>query len=84
MAESNKTHCQNCAEKLISSNSCSLTTEWLTTKEAADYLKIPVGSLRNMTSNGQVPYFKLGNRNRYSLTELRKLLLGQKGVFYGN
>lgn len=81
---SSNVYCQNCSKELDSSSTCSLTTEWLTTQEAADYLKIPVGSVRNMTSNGQIPYHKLGNRNRYSLTELRKLLLGQRGVFYGN
>ncbi len=52
--------------------------EWLTTKEAAEYLRIPIGSLKNMTSNGQVLYYKLGRRNRYWLPDLRKLLLSEK------
>jgi excisionase family DNA binding protein len=58
--------------------------EWLTTEQAADYLGLSVASLRNMTSNGQVPYYKLGNRNRYRLPELRQLLLsGKRGSHYG-
>lgn len=52
--------------------------EWMTTAEAADYLRVSVGALRNMTSNGQVPYRKLGNRNRYNSDELRSLLSSQK------
>lgn len=64
----------------------SLTTEeWLDSVQAAAYLKISIGALRNMTSNGQLPYHKLGKRNRYRTEELRELLLSQKrGVSYGN
>lgn len=59
--------------------------EWLDSVSAADYLRISVGSLRNLTSSGQIPYYKFGRRNRYRVSELRNLLLGQKrGVFYGN
>lgn len=59
--------------------------EWLTTEQAADYLGLSVGALRNMTSNGQVPHYKLGRRNRYLVVELRQLLSSQKrGVSHGN
>lgn len=66
-------------------NQGSLTTEeWLTTEMAAKYLKVSIPSLRNMTSNGQIPFYKLGGRNRYLLSDLRKLLLSQKrGGFRG-
>lgn len=58
---------------------CSLKDrEWFTTEEAARYLGISSGSLRNMSSSGQVPYFKLGKRNRYRLDELRALLLANR------
>lgn len=58
--------------------------EILTTDEAAKYLKVSVGSLRNMTSNGQIPYYKLGGRNRYVREDLRKLLLAyRRGGFNG-
>ena len=63
----------------------SLTNEWLDTNQAAAYLKVSVGALRNMTSNGQISYYKLGNRNRYRMSELQSLLLSQKrGAIYGN
>jgi excisionase family DNA binding protein len=62
----------------------SLKTEWLTTSQAADYLGISVGTLRNMTSNGKIPYYKFGKLNRYRLPELRELLLsGKRGKSYG-
>jgi excisionase family DNA binding protein len=55
--------------------------EWLTTEEAAKYLRVSIGALRNMTSNGQVPYYKLLRRNRYRIEDLRNLLT-KKGGFY--
>ncbi len=66
--------------------SCSLKTEkMMSTREAADFLGIPVGSLRNLTSQGKIPYYKLGRRNRYSRNELTQLLLSNKrGGSYGN
>jgi excisionase family DNA binding protein len=54
-------------------NQISQSQEWLTTKEAAAYLRITIGTLRNMTSNGQVPYYKLIGRNRYRIEDLRSL-----------
>lgn len=57
---------------------------WLTSKEAANFLKISEATLRNMTSNGKIPYSKLGSSNRYSLNELNRLLLStQRGIPYG-
>ena len=53
-------------------------TNWLNTEQAAHFLGIPVGSLRNMTSNGRIPYYKLGRRNRYRLSDLHELLLSEK------
>jgi excisionase family DNA binding protein len=52
--------------------------EWLTTEEAATFLRVTVGSLRNMTSNGQVRAYKLGRRNRYLMDELNELLFSSK------
>lgn len=51
---------------------------WFSTEEAADFLRIPVGTLRNMTSNGLVPYYKLGRLNRYLEFDLNRLLLSNK------
>lgn len=58
---------------------------WLNSKQAAEYLKISQKSLRNKTSNGEIPYYKLGRLNRYSKRELDQLLFSQKrGPEYGN
>ena len=48
--------------------------EWLTTSEAAQYLKISKGSLLNMVWSGQIKCYKLGRRNRYLKSELFNLL----------
>lgn len=64
---------------------CSLKTEeWLTSEEAAKFLRISVKALLNMASNGYVPFYKLGRRNRYRKDELEALLLSQKRGKYGN
>jgi excisionase family DNA binding protein len=58
----------------------SLTTEygeWLTSAEAATYLRITKRQLFNLTSNGKIPYYKFGRSNRYRKDELRQLLLAQ-------
>jgi excisionase family DNA binding protein len=59
-------------------------TEWLTTPAAAKFLGISPGSLRNMTSDGRVPFHKLGRRNRYRLEDLRALLLKERRGPNGN
>lgn len=56
----------------------------LTTEELATLLKVSPGVVRNMTSNGQLPYYKLGRRNRYWWSEIKKLLSStHKGAIYG-
>lgn len=61
-----------------------LENEFITTDEAAEYLRLSKQSLLNMTSNGKVPFYKLGNRNRYRLQDLQELLLKTKrGGFHG-
>lgn len=58
--------------------------EWLTTSEAARYLRISTKYLLNLTSNGKIQYFKFGRRNRFLLSSLRSLLLANaKGGAYG-
>jgi excisionase family DNA binding protein len=51
---------------------------WMNTTEAAALLRVSVKALRNMTSNGFIPYYKLGSRNRYRREDLEALLLSQK------
>lgn len=58
---------------------------WLTTKEAAEFLRISSKSLLNLTSNGRVRYYKFGRSNRFLLRDLHQLLLGQpRGGSHGN
>lgn len=70
------------------SQDCSLKveeTEWLTSDEAAEYLRVSTGTLRNMTSNGRIPYVKLGRSNRYNRHELQQLLFSaRRGVRDGH
>lgn len=56
----------------------SLKTEWLNSEEAANFLRISVKALRNMTSNGQLPFYKLGRRNRFRKDELEAQLLSKR------
>ena len=61
----------------------SLKTEYdegrfLTAREAAEYLSIPYESVLNMSSSGQLPYYKLGRRNRYLVSDLKQLLLAER------
>lgn len=58
--------------------------EWFTSKEAAEFLRVSEGTLRNMTSNGKIPYAKLGRSNRYNRYELNTLILSNKRGLYGN
>ena len=48
--------------------------EVLDPKEAANFLKISLKSLQNMASDGKIPYYKLGGRNRFIKEELVKVL----------
>ena len=52
--------------------------EWLTTREAAEYLRISPKALLNKVCNGTISAYKLGRSNRYSTQELRELLLSSK------
>lgn len=67
---------------------CSLKTEYekfVTSDEAASFLKISVKTLMNEVSNGNIPYYKFGRRNRYLLSELKGLLMSEpRGVRHGN
>jgi excisionase family DNA binding protein len=70
---------QNDESETGDSSSLTSTQEWLTTREAALYLGLSSGALLNMTSNGEIPHYKLGKRrNRYRVTDLRELLLARK------
>lgn len=52
--------------------------EWLTSHEAALYLKVSTQTLMDLCSRRKVPYYKFGRRNRYLRSELENLLRSQK------
>lgn len=55
----------------------------MTSKEAAEYLRISVSELMNMCSNGMLRYYKLGRRNRYLRRDLKaQILQNRRGGFY--
>jgi len=47
---------------------------WLDSDEAALFLSISKGSLNNMVSSGQIQRDKIGGRNRFQLSKLKRLL----------
>ena len=53
---------------------CELNESWLDSEEAALFLKIDVGTLRNLVCNGTIPHYKFGRFNRYLKSELDMLL----------
>jgi excisionase family DNA binding protein len=58
--------------------------KWLSTSEAAAYLRISPKCLLNQCSSGQIRFFKFGRRNRFLEGDLRKLLTAQpRGDIYG-
>lgn len=60
--------------------------DYLCTKKAAAYLSISEATLRNLCSNGQVRYYKLGRRSRFLRCDLDSLLsrVNGKDNKYGN
>ena len=63
---------------MVAEQTRSLKIEWLNSNEAAELLRLSVKALRNLTSNGQLPFYKLGRRNRYRRDELEAILLKEK------
>lgn len=49
--------------------------EWLSTKEAADYLSITPNALRIWVCRGKIKAYKLGNRLRFRNKDLKTFIL---------
>lgn len=47
---------------------------WMDSIEASTYLRISIGSLRNMVSFGHIKSYKLGRRLRFKREELDKAM----------
>lgn len=54
---------------------------YLTTAEAAEFLRVSEAHLRNLTSARKVRYFKMGRSNRYKQSDLMKLIKPAAGGF---
>lgn len=48
--------------------------KWMTAKEAAIYLRLSVGQIRNMVWRGQIKSYKLNNRLRFLKKDLEILM----------
>ena len=48
--------------------------KWMTSKEAAFYLRVSVGQLRNMVWRSQIRSFRFKNRLRFLRSDLDRLL----------
>jgi len=61
--------------------------ELWTAEDVALWLSVPVGTIRNWTSDGQLPFRKIGVKSvRYIQSEIRELFLSEKlgkGGSYG-
>lgn len=58
---------------------------WMNSKEAARFLSVSYAQLRNLTSNGRIPYYKFGRSNRFKKSELEKVLESEpRGIRYGD
>jgi excisionase family DNA binding protein len=49
--------------------------KWMTSKEAAHYIRVSVGQIRNMVWRGQLKCYHLQNRLRFLRSDLDGLLL---------
>ncbi len=48
--------------------------KWITTKEAAQYLRVSVGQIRNMVWRGQLPSYRINNRLRFLRSDIDKIV----------
>lgn len=84
MSKVRQTTCVSSVITPMTSETSSLKIEWLNSQEAADFLRISKKTLMNLTSNGKVPFYKFGTRNRYQKEQLNQLLLQNKRGQNGN
>ncbi len=58
-------------EQIVSS----VQQKWLTTEEAAQYLRVSANSIKTMVHRGKVRVHKLGRRNRFLIDELERVIV---------
>lgn len=74
--ESESTTAYNNAQRFFDNR---IDCEWLSSKEAAQYLSVSENALRIMVFRGQIPAFKLGRRLRFRLKDCQGLFV-RKGA----
>ena len=57
-----------------------MTERLLTAREVAELLGFAPGTVVDWAEAGRIPYFKVGGRLRFRLSELEAWLEGQRGV----
>ena len=70
--------CLKCEFDVVNSNSETKffdRLKWINTKEAALYLRVSVGQIRNMVWRGQLPSYRMSNRLRFLKTDLDKVVM---------
>ena len=55
---------------------------WMTSEEAARFLRISVGSLRNYVWKGELPFYRFKRRLRFKKSDLEKLLQASRNGGY--
>lgn len=56
-----------------------MTTRYLTYQEAADFIRVPIGSLRAMVHAKKIPHVRIGPRTvTFELADLEKWLAKRK------
>lgn len=53
---------------------------WMTTKEAAEYLRTSIHNIRKLLFEGKITCYKFGRQNRFHKDELDRLLHPRKVV----
>jgi len=53
-------------------------TDFMSSNEAAEFLRVSEHRLRNLVSQGIIPYYKLGASNRYRRSELERILTNNR------
>jgi excisionase family DNA binding protein len=66
-------------ERLVARALDKRTTEWFTTKGAAEYTGLAPGTLRNLASSGRLPrYGAAGTRLRFKREDLDRYMEGRR------
>jgi excisionase family DNA binding protein len=68
------TQTQGNSEEVVSDATFFDKLKWLTSKEAAFYLRTSVGQIRNLVWRGRLKAYHLGNRLRFLRSDVENLL----------